>query len=273
MPMHTLDQYFTSGETRLRYRDEGQGDALVFIHGWTLDLELWQPQVLELSRSFRIIRYDRRGFGLSSGVPSLADDCFDLEALLDHAQVASGMIVGMSQGARVALDFTLRSPQRVSALVLDGPPNPSDAMDGSADQEVPRARYREVIRTDGLEAFRAEWERHPFARLRTSDPHAHALVREMLARYPARDLLEKPLHSAPGIAADALESLRRPVLIIKGEYDTDVRRHIGLVLSHVLPFATRELLPQSGHLANLDNPHAYNELLRQFHGRLARAAA
>jgi pimeloyl-ACP methyl ester carboxylesterase len=271
--MHTLDQYFTSGATRLRYRDEGQGDAFIFIHGWTLDLEMWRPQALELSRSFRIIRYDRRGFGLSSGDPSLADDSFDLEALLDHLQVASAMIVGMSQGARVALDFALRLPQRVSALILDGPPNPSDAMDGSADQEVPRTRYRELIRTEGLEAFRREWKRHPFARLHTTDPQAQALVGEMLARYPARDLLEKPAQSAPGIAADALESLRKPVLIVNGEYDTEVRRHIGLVLSHALPFATRELVPRSGHLANLDNPRTYNDLLRQFHARLARAAA
>ncbi|HZF27356.1 MAG TPA: alpha/beta hydrolase [Steroidobacteraceae bacterium] len=271
--MQTLDQYFTSGASRLRYRDQGQGSVLILIHGWTLDLEMWQPQALELSRSYRVISYDRRGFGLSSGLPSLAEDCVDLEALTDHLQIGSAVVVGMSQGARVALDFALRLPQRVAALILDGPPNPADAMDGSVDEEVPRTRYRELIRTQGLEAFRKEWQRHPFARLHTAEPQTRELLEQMLASYPARDLREPPTQSAPGITADALESLRRPVLVLNGEFDTDTRKHIGVVLSHALPFATRELVPRAGHLANLDNPHVYNDLIRQFLARLARAAA
>lgn len=271
--MQTPDQYFTSGTERLRYREQGQGDTLVFIHGWTLDLDMWEPQARELGRNCRVIRYDRRGFGLSSGTPSLVDDPVDLAALFDHLQVSSAVVVGMSQGARVAFDFALRNPRRVAALILDGPPNPADAMDGTADEEVPRARYRELIRAEGLDAFRREWARHPFAQLRTTDLQAQALVRQILARYPAHELLEPPAQSAPGIAADALESLGKPVLVLNGELDTRRRQHIGVVLSHALPFATRELVPGAGHLANLDNPRVYNELVRQFLARLARAAA
>jgi len=58
---------------RLRYRDEGSGRAVVFVHGWTLDLDVWEPQ-LPLAAELRVVRYDRRGFGLSSGDPSLAHD-------------------------------------------------------------------------------------------------------------------------------------------------------------------------------------------------------
>ena len=51
---------------RLRYRDEGAGRAVVFVHGWTLDLDVWEPQP-PLAAELRVVRYDRRGFGLSTG--------------------------------------------------------------------------------------------------------------------------------------------------------------------------------------------------------------
>ena len=70
-----------------------------------------------------MIRYDRRGFGLSEGTPGRAADAEDLGRLLDHLRLDAATLVGLSQGARVALAFALRQPERVSALVLDGPPD------------------------------------------------------------------------------------------------------------------------------------------------------
>jgi pimeloyl-ACP methyl ester carboxylesterase len=271
--MQTPDQYFTLGGSRLRYRDEGHGSVLILIHGWTLDLEMWQPQALELSRACRVIRYDRRGYGLSSGQPSLAEDFDDLSELLDHLQVRSAVVLGMSQGARVALDLALRLPHRVSALILDGAPNPTDATEGGPDDEVPRAHYRELIRVQGMHAFRREWRDHPFVRLHTTDAPTHELLAQILARYPGHDLRETPPQPALPIEATTLNLLRKPVLILNGELDTEIRRRLGLMLSHALPFATRDVVPQAGHLANLDNPRAYNDFIRHFLARLARAAA
>ena len=54
----SADQYFCHRGVRLRYRDEGAGPAVVFLHGWALDLESWQPQADELRSAFRIIRLD-----------------------------------------------------------------------------------------------------------------------------------------------------------------------------------------------------------------------
>ena len=112
---------------RLRYRDEGSGRAIVFVHGWTLDLDVWDPQT-PLAAELRVVRYDRRGFGLSSGDPSLARDISDLGTVLSVLGVVSPLLVGMSQGARVVLEFAARHPSFVRGLVLDGaPPLPGDA--------------------------------------------------------------------------------------------------------------------------------------------------
>src|SRR6478735_5218087 len=94
---------------RLRYRDDGAGRAVVFVHGWTLDLDVWEPQAA-LAAEMRVLRYDRRGFGLSSGRPSTDSDVDDLRALLDALGVVSPLLVGMSQGARVVLEFAARHP-------------------------------------------------------------------------------------------------------------------------------------------------------------------
>src|SRR4249919_2881523 len=92
--MHAQDEYFRSGEARLRYRDEGAGPPLVFIHGWTLDLEVWNPQAAALGGSLRIVRYDRRGFGLSEGAPGVAADLEDLARLFDHLEFGAPTLVG-----------------------------------------------------------------------------------------------------------------------------------------------------------------------------------
>ena len=121
--MQTRDAYFLSGSVRLRFRDEGEGAPVVFIHGWTVDLDVWEPQAAALAKSMRVIRLDRRGFGLSDGTPDLVADCEDLRVLLDRIGVARATLVGASQGARVALAFAMREPERVMGIVLDGPPD------------------------------------------------------------------------------------------------------------------------------------------------------
>ena len=182
------DEYFQSGEARLRYRDEGAGPPLVLIHGWTLDLEVWNPQAAALGGSHRIVRYDRRGFGLSEGAPGIAADLEDLARLLDHLDLGAPTLVGLSQGARVALAYALRQPDRVAGLVLDGPPDEVGDPAAAGDEDFSIAEYRALVRDRGVDAFRDSWRAHPLMRLYGSNPSAAELIGRMLARYPARDL-------------------------------------------------------------------------------------
>src|SRR5580698_5368440 len=97
----SADSYLQTAGARIRYRDEGAGPAVIFVHGWTLDLDMWEPQAADLSTDYRVVRLDRRGFGLSSGRPSLAHDIADLRELCRHLDLRQVALVGMSQGARV----------------------------------------------------------------------------------------------------------------------------------------------------------------------------
>ena len=270
----SADQYFTHRNVRLRYRDEGAGAPVVFLHGWTLDLESWEPQASALAASFRVVRLDRRGFGLSSGNPSIDDDVDDLAALCDHLQIERVTLAGASQGARVAINFAIAHASRLAALVLDGAPDPTlPSLGGGVDRELPMPRYRELARTAGIEAFRREWLEHPFMRLHTRDAIAHELLTRIVARYPGRDLLDWSTRPEELLSAEAMRNMRTPTLVINGALDTERRRQVGDMLASRLPNAERKLVANGGHLANLDEPEMYNEIIRQFLVRQARIAA
>ena len=257
---------------RLRYRDEGAGRAVVLLHGWTLDLDVWEPQ-LALAAELRVVRYDRRGFGLSSGMPSLAADVEDLGALLGALGVNAPLLVGMSQGARVVLEFAARHPDVASGLVLDGPPPlAATAGPGGDAPDLPMEAFRALAAREGLDAFRRQWSADPLMQLRTGDPNMHALLARMLARYPGRDLsaAEPPRDT---LDAQLLAQVRTPALVVNGARDTGARRRAGQALHAALHFAEHVLIPQAGHLPNLDSPLAYNQIVCAFARRHLPAAA
>ena len=245
---------------KLRLEDEGRGFSLLLVHGWALDLDMWQPQVVAWVSRWRVIRYDRRGFGRSSGAPSLGADARDIEAVVKRLNLERVALIAMSQGARAAMHAAagpLRA--RIACLVLDGAP--FDVND-AGEPEVPLVRYRELARTRGIDAVRDEWQRHPFATLTTRDPAAHRLLALMTARYPGHDLVTRP--HAVEIAGPPVERVDVPALVLNGVDDTPRRRAMGDELARVLPRAERALVENAGHLPNLDNPAGYNQLVESF---------
>jgi pimeloyl-ACP methyl ester carboxylesterase len=252
---------------RLRYHDAGSGSAVVLVHGWTLDLEMWEPQQA-LASALRIVCYDRRGFGRSSGTPSLTDDVADLEALLDALELACPLLVGMSQGARVVLEFAARHPGRACGLLLDGAP----PLAGSA-ADLPIEEFRALARRQGLDAFRSAWRAHPLCQLVTREAGTHALLARILARYPGHDLLAPGAAPQECIDAALLARIETPALVVNGARDTAARRAAGLDLARSLARAEHVFIADAAHLPNLDAPHAYNQLMSGFARRHLPAAA
>src|SRR5690606_8663886 len=89
------DRFFDHEHASLRYRVQGDGPAVVLIHGWLLDLAMWDRVADILASDFRVLRMDRRGCGHSGGSPDLRADGRDLVALLEHLRIDSATVVGM----------------------------------------------------------------------------------------------------------------------------------------------------------------------------------
>ncbi|MGH8186805.1 MAG: alpha/beta fold hydrolase [Steroidobacteraceae bacterium] len=97
-------------------------------------------------------------------------------------------------------------------------------------------------------------------RLHTSDARIHGLLEQIVGRYPAGDLFaENPPAPVPDLRA-----LATATLVVNGEHDSEPRRAAGTALARALPVARLAIVPGAGHMANLDNPGAYNELLEDF---------
>ena len=256
------DQYLRAAGARLRFRDEGAGPAVVLLHGWTLDLEMWDPQVARLRREFRLVRMDRRGHGFSSGTPSPRCDVADLAALCEHLGLNRVALIGMSQGARVAVAFAASAPERVDALILDGPP--AFDPDPAAAEEVPLEHFRSVVGMHGMDAFRREWLRHPLMQLRTTDPRVRAHLGAMIARFAGNELAgpapEPDAPPSPALPA----SCKVPTLVLSGELDVPRRIQSADRLSAELPCAERAVITGAGHLPNLDRPDEYTQICRAF---------
>jgi pimeloyl-ACP methyl ester carboxylesterase len=206
---------------------------------------------------------DRRGFGLSSGSPSLAQDAVDVVALCRALQLGQLALVGMSQGARVALHLASAASVPISHLVLDGIPDLASTGAAAHSNDMPHEHYRRVAQRDGMSAFRREWAMHPLSRLETRDQRAQEIRTRMVERYPGRDLLgpEATLGSAAGFA---MPKVTQPTLLLNGEHDLEGRRRFARQLAAEFPLAVQVDIAEAGHLCNLDNPRAYNEELRRF---------
>lgn len=263
-----VDQYFTTDGARLRYRDEGRGPPVLMVHGWTMDLEMWEPQVATLCDVFRLIRLDRRGFGLSSGRPSVEQDIVDIGSLCDHLAIGRVALVGMSQGVRAVMGFALAAPERVSCMILDGPPN-YGRNPLPADDDVPLSYYRGVVRTRGMTALRRELAAHPLLTLRTGDPRMREILSAMIMRYPGNDLVEPVVTGSVPAGSSLIGSIDMPVLVITGDHDLASRTQAANDLAKQSRNAERAVIQAAGHLPNLDNPTAYNAVVRRFLERFA----
>jgi pimeloyl-ACP methyl ester carboxylesterase len=248
------DRFLERGDIRLRWRLEGSGPPLALLHGWALDLEYWDPLAALLAPRFTVLRFDRRGFGLSTGLPDIHSNVADLKALLGAAAIDRALLVGMSQGARLAIHFALAFPAHARALLLDGAP----ALE--AESDLPLARYRNTLETLGPVMLQADLLLHPLMQLQTPDPARQALLARCVARYQGLDLL----HPAKRGLAPEMSALATPVLILNGSRDTPSRREAGRRLQAAIPGAQRMELPGGGHLAQLDDPVAYARIVEKF---------
>ena len=114
---------------RIAYATSGRGPPLVKAANWLSHVEfdwespVWNPMLQELSRSHKLVRYDERGCGLSDwNVADLSFDAWvrDLETVVDATAVDHFPLLGISQGASIAVAYAVRHPERVTHLILHG---------------------------------------------------------------------------------------------------------------------------------------------------------
>lgn len=137
-----LDGYFaTSDHVKLHYLESGQGLTLVFVPGWLLPADIWEPQLEDLSRDFHVVALDPRSQGLSE-MTHLGDEPMreaqDIQELLDHLGVSSAVLVGWSHGAFQVLAYMgeFGTDRLYAVALVDSPLAPAEAAPGADTQRA-----------------------------------------------------------------------------------------------------------------------------------------
>ena len=182
---------------RLAYQVTGDGPAVVLVHGFGLDMRMWDAQAGHLAARYQMITYDCRGFGSSGPFDPAAayTHAGDLLALLDHLRVGQAVLAGLSFGGRVVLQAALTVPERVRGLVL------LDAvLDGFPwDRQSQARRWQgDGPRLAGLVARRAAWLAHPLFATARNQPEVREKLAAMVAAYPGQHWIGYDPHEQAG---------------------------------------------------------------------------
>jgi pimeloyl-ACP methyl ester carboxylesterase len=245
----------------LYYEVTGQGTPVVLLHAFSLDGRMWDAQVEALAPHHRVIRYDLRGHGRSAlpDGPFAAHD--DLAALLDELGVERAALVGLSAGARIAVDFALTHPGRVSRLVLAAP---------SVSGHVPQERFAwmdpviAAARAGDAQRAAELWAETPLM-VATSDSAAAATVRTLvLDNVHLWGLPSNPERALDPPAAGRLAEIEVPVLVVVGEDDVAATHEAASLVATSIRGARREVVPGVGHLVPLAAPEAFSRTVLDF---------
>jgi 3-oxoadipate enol-lactonase len=251
--------------TELAYEVAGAGQSVVLVHGFGLDRRLWDDQFDFLATSDRVLRYDLRGFG-ESAVPELGEAYThfdDLAALLDLVGMERPVLVGLSLGGWVCVEFALTHPQRVAGLVL---------IDAALREHRYSAEVRERIaalyrmgREWGSEAALRRWLDDPLFAVTNRVPERRARLEAMITAYSGWHLLHDDPH--PPMVPPAIQRLREvaaPTLVVIGGEDVDDYHEIAKVIAAGVQRAVLLEIRGAGHLANLDASAVVNHVLERF---------
>jgi 3-oxoadipate enol-lactonase len=254
--------------TELHYSIAGKGTPIVLVHGFALDSRMWDDQVPELAAHYSVIRYDMRGFGKSGMRDEPYSHAEDMKGLIDRLGLGRVALMGLSLGGGAALNFAIAYPDAVRALIVVDP-----SLGGfrwSAETTRPQQEVQATARERGVDAAREQWLEHPLFAQVMANTRSATLVRAMVSDYSGWHWKNRdPGRPFKPPAIQRLGDIHVPTLIIVGELDTPDFQAIAETLERGIPGATKVTVPGVGHLANLEAPDRFNEIVMEF---LARSA-
>lgn len=242
---------------RLRYQIAGAGEPLILLHGFTLDLRMWDDQFEQFAQRFHVVRYDLRGFGQST-VPNGKPYCHadDLAALLDHLRIDRAHVMGLSLGGGIALDFACLHPDRLNRLVL---------VDTTLGGYPWRMRFDYKRGATTISDIRCNWLAHDFFMPALRNPAVNARLMQIVNDYSGWHWVNQDCDAFPPPSVyERLETIRARTLVLVGEWDVPDFRDIADVLARRIPNAHKVVIAKAGHMANMEQPEAVNRAVMDF---------
>lgn len=247
---------------KLYYELAGKGKNIVLLHDGMVNREIWDEQFPLLAGKFRVMRYDRRGYGKSSDPEMKYSHIEDLNQLFIQLNIDRAIIFGMSSGGRLAIDFTLIYPEKVEGLVLVGAvvsgfgyTSHMQSRGGHFDPQ----KYTDPVKVNEYFIMDDPYE------IYSENTLAKEKVMKLLPGLARENRV--PTQPASKVAVRSLSDIKVPALILVGEFDIpDVHAHAGVINAGIAD-SRREIIPRSGHLIPIEQPVLFNEAIMNFLNR------
>ena len=265
--------YAAVNGTKLYYEIAGAGEPLVLIHGNFGDCRHWDFQFNELSKKYKVLRYDCRGYG-KSALPKTDEayrDCDDLKALLDFFDLKKVHLCGLSQGSDIAIDFVLAYPAMCISLISIGP-----WVMGYGEKEFSTpvsdslgatfTKVRTILKNKGSkEATDYLWTGNPSFGKTAVSPVTKEYLLKMGYEYSWWRYLNihKRGYAFP-MAIGKLNEIKIPTLVITAEYDLEACKEIVDIIMKRIPNAKLISIKGAGHIMNMDKPEEFNKVISEF---------
>jgi 3-oxoadipate enol-lactonase len=245
----------------LPYDEAGSGPAVMLLHAGVADRSMWDDTLPALAAAgFHAIAPDLPGFGEAAIEPGPQAPWNDVLMLMNELGIGEMRLVGNSFGAAVALRVAVIAPARISGLVVASTPMPGEPSPQlAAAWEAEAAAMERGDVDSAVEAVARAWTRPGAVRTRVERMQRRAFELQ-LAAGPVEDASD-PVDEDP----EALTKLQMPVVAAAGELDMPDFITGAETLAKVIPGARFVLIPSAGHLAPLEAPEAFRELILTLH--------
>jgi len=254
----------------LYYEVAGDGPPLVLIHAGVSTHEMWDDQWGLFTQKRRVVRYDTRGFGRSRTTAIEFSNRQDVRDVMRHVGMASATVIGVSRGGQIAIDFALEFPTMVDALILvaagvsgpwEGfqPPDDELALFDEMEKAEQSKDWDTVVEID-----MRVWLAGPRRAKADIDPHLWARA-AMINRinYGRSDPEPTPIVLDPP-AIGRLNEIKKPALVIVGEYDMSGALWASQRISEGIAGARRVVMSDTAHLPPMEKPQEFNKLALEF---------
>jgi len=250
--------------------DRGAGLPLLFIHGYPLNRHIWDPQIEVLADAARVIAHDLRGHGDSSAstgphsMELLADDC---QALLEALGVTAPVVLcGLSMGGYVTFAFFRKYPEKVAGLILAATRAGEDSPEGKANRD----KAAEMARQGGAGAIAESMLPKMLSpKSYVERPELVQRVSEIMQSTSLNGILGDlvGMKSRPD-STPTLRQIDRPTMILHGSDDQLIPLSEAKVMQKAIPLARLQIIPDAGHLLNMEQPQLFNAVVREFLGEI-----
>ena len=258
--------------TRINYTDTGgDGTAVVLLHAFPFSSNMWEPQVEALGDRFRFILPDLLGFGDSDapddpGAYSMDAFADQTAAVIDDLNLDRVAFGGLSMGGYAAFAFLRKYRDKVNALVLADTKAEADPPEGVEKRTGQQKLVRDEGTSNLIEGLAGALLSEP---TREKKPDVVEKVKKLMAENPPAGFIGalEAMKKRPDSSSE-LTQIDVPTLVIVGENDGITPPDAARKIHEHVGGSRLVVIPESGHLSNLEAPEAFNGALAEFLGGL-----